>query len=137
MIVVDEIVEYPASMTTAKGLPGRHWCHMFSSLPGEAGTKELLAFAERIDLRLRWLQHEGRPTEHFDLTRWARLVAIKAGAIEVSSREYARARLAGPEALAAYLASLMPEKSRLVFGLTPPPKEPRGCMDGGGRTLRG
>lgn len=136
MIVIDQLIIYPAEMTTDKGLPGRHWCHLFSSLPGEAGSKELLAFAERIELKWRWLQHAGKPTEHFDCTRSMRYRAILAGAVMVDSRLYAEAQHAGPKALAAYLAQVAPVKARPVFGETAPPEGPRGCMDGGGRTLR-
>lgn len=117
MIVIDALTAYPADMTTDKGLPGRHWCHLWSTLPGAEGSRELAAFATRIGLKPAWLQHRGQENrEHYDCTRWMRLAAIKAGAVEVDGYAYARARLAGPEALAAYLAPLVQAKRRPVVG---------------------
>ena len=137
MIVIDALTTYPADLTTAKGLPGRHWCHLWSTLPGADGSRELAAFAQRIGLKPAWLQQRGQDNrEHYDCTRWMRLAAIKAGAVEVDAYAYARARLAGPEALALYLAACVPAKRHPVFGVTPPPNEPHGCTGGGGRTLR-
>ena len=111
MIVIDQIVEYPAAMTTDKGLPGTRWSHLFSTLAGPEGERELLAFAERIGLYWRWIQKPGKPNVHFDCTPYMRKKAVLAGALTVQSRLYARAKLAGPEALATYLAA--PEHIRL------------------------
>jgi len=61
MIVVDAIVEYPAEMTTAKGLPGRFWCHLFCTDESPSGEDQLIAFGARIGMQRRWLQHAGKP----------------------------------------------------------------------------
>ncbi len=100
MIVVDDIVEYPAKMTTDKGLPGRHWCHMISTLPDlDAAEIELREMAVRIGMGAHWIQHPGRPTIHYDLTPVLRDRAVQTGAIEVNAYEFARARLSGQAAV--------------------------------------
>jgi hypothetical protein len=68
----------------------RHYkrtAHCASDLPGEAGTRELLAFGKRIGLREGWLQHRGQPREHFDLFDGRIEAARKAGAVEIDRRE--------------------------------------------------
>lgn len=70
-------------------------CHMFSDLPGEEGTRELVAFARRIGLKPEWIQHRGSHLEHFDLVERRRVAAVAAGAREVDWREGARISLAG------------------------------------------
>ena len=50
-------------------------------------TEELLAMADTIGVKRRWLQHAGTPKEHFDICRSKRLLAIKAGAIRITQRE--------------------------------------------------
>lgn len=42
-------------------------CHLISTLAGDEGRAELLAFARRIGLREAWLQNAGQASEHFDL----------------------------------------------------------------------
>jgi hypothetical protein len=49
--------------------------------------EELVAFAKRIRLNPNWMQHHGRPLEHYDLTAYMREVAILNGAVEVTTRE--------------------------------------------------
>jgi uncharacterized protein DUF4031 len=119
VIVVDQIVTYPAAMTTDKGLPGRDWCHLMSSLDGPAGERELIAFGDEIGLMRSWLQYKTRV--HYDLTPKLRTRALQGGAISVDTAAFARARMAGPESLAAYLAPLMPVHERPVFGVTKAP----------------
>lgn len=60
-------------------------CHMVAD-----STEELLAMADRIGVARKWIQYPGTPKEHFDICRSKRALAIKAGAIEVSSRELCR-----------------------------------------------
>lgn len=56
--------------------------HLVSTLPGEAGTRELVDFAVRIGMRRDWIQHAGTYREHFDLIGKARCAAaIEAGAV--------------------------------------------------------
>lgn len=62
--------------------------HMASTLPGEAGTAELLAFGRRVGLRVEWLQHRGEPREHFDLFDAAIERARDAGAVEIAPRAF-------------------------------------------------
>jgi hypothetical protein len=102
VILVDDIVEYPAKMTTDKGLPGRHWCHMISTLADLAAAEsELREMAVRIGMGAHWIQHRGRPTIHYDLTPVLRDRAVRAGAVEISAYEFARARLNGQAAVEA------------------------------------
>ena len=54
--------------------------HLLSTLPGDEGTAELVAFATRIGLQERWIQHRGEPREHFDLMGARCDAAIRAGA---------------------------------------------------------
>ncbi len=57
-------------------------CHMV------ADTRlELLQMAATIGVNRKWLQHEGRPDEHFDVCKSYRADAIAHGALEVTSRE--------------------------------------------------
>lgn len=61
--------------------------HMFSDLPGDAGTAELLAFARSIGMRPEWLQKPGTCHEHFDVFVARRPLAVAAGAREVTKLE--------------------------------------------------
>lgn len=119
MIVVDQIVTYPAAMTTDKGLPGQDWCHLMSTLDGPAGERELIAFGDQIGLMRSWLQYKTRV--HYDLTPRLRTRALQGGAISVDAAAFTRARLAGPDAVTAYLAPLTPVQERPVFGVTKAP----------------
>ncbi|CCI54681.1 hypothetical protein BN13_80050 [Nostocoides jenkinsii Ben 74] len=50
------------------------WCHLMAD-----GNAELVAFAVRIGLRRNWIQREGSPFEHFDVTagkRWQAVAAV-------------------------------------------------------------
>lgn len=51
-------------------------------------TEELLDMARAIRVPVKWIQGKGHPVkEHFDICAAKRLLAIKAGAIAISSRE--------------------------------------------------
>lgn len=63
-------------------------CHLFSDLPGPEGSAELEVFRKRIGHRRSWLQKAGTAEEHYDVMRSRIEVARKAGAIEVSSKEW-------------------------------------------------
>jgi hypothetical protein len=128
MILVDDIVEYPAKMTTDKGLPGRHWCHMISTLADlVAAESELREMAIRIGMGAHWIQHQGKPTIHYDLTPSLRARAVRAGALEVNAYEFARARLNGRAAVEALVSR---KSARPVAKVAQPPAEtnrrPRG-----------
>ncbi|HVF61659.1 MAG TPA: DUF4031 domain-containing protein [Thermoanaerobaculia bacterium] len=58
-------------------------CHMWSDLPGEEGTRELVTFAKRLGLREEWIQDRGRRHQHFDLTAGKRAAAVRLGATQV------------------------------------------------------
>src|SRR5262249_49782175 len=76
-ILVDELIDWPG-----KGL----WCHMVSDL----GIDELHAFAAQIGLRRSWFQHKVPRHPHYDLRPATRVMAIAAGAREVTSEEMIR-----------------------------------------------
>lgn len=59
-------------------------CHMIAD-----STRELLAMADRIGVKRRWLQDAGTYREHFDICLTKRSAAVVAGAIEVTQRELA------------------------------------------------
>ena len=70
-------------------------CHMIAD-----SHEELCAMAMQIGVARRWLQHEGTYQEHFDLSISRRERAVRAGAIEITTRELARkciARRTGAE----------------------------------------
>jgi hypothetical protein len=82
-ILVDPIFDCPG--------PRGHdrWSHMGSDDHSEAGLAELHAMAARIGLRRTWFQNKPYH-KHYDVTPSKRALAVKAGAIEVSQREYVR-----------------------------------------------
>ena len=53
-------------------------------------SAELLEMADRIGVQKKWLQHAGRPDEHFDIAMSKREAAIAAGAVPITMREMAR-----------------------------------------------
>lgn len=58
--------------------------HMIADSSGE-----LLAMADRIGLKRRWLQKAGTADEHFDIGMGLRAKAVAAGALEISMKELA------------------------------------------------
>lgn len=61
--------------------------HLMSTLPGEAGSAELLAFAKRLGMNPKWLQNAGTETEHFDVTVRRGEEAVRLGARVVDKYE--------------------------------------------------
>jgi hypothetical protein len=59
-------------------------CHMVADT-----SAELLAMADRIGVARRWIQHAGKPQEHFDICLSKRALALQAGAREIDMRETA------------------------------------------------
>lgn len=57
-------------------------CHMMADT-----TDELLAMADRIGVARKWLQKRGTHHEHFDIALSKRVLAVQAGAIEITRRE--------------------------------------------------
>jgi hypothetical protein len=88
-IYVDFLTEYPASMIHGQAKRyGTQWCHLWCD-PEEEDL--LHAFAAGIGLKRAWFQHEGKRWPHYDLLPRRRALAIAAGAIEISFREWLRA----------------------------------------------
>ena len=85
MIVVDPLRQWDHGLGPRMG-PS---CHMCSTLHGEVGTEELVAFAMKIGMRRSWLQHPGTEHEHFDLFGARRARAVSAGAVEITARALA------------------------------------------------
>lgn len=77
MVYVDDMYKSPI------GQFGRmKMSHMIAD-----SQKELLEMADKIGVPRKWIQKEGTPLEHFDISMGKRDLAIKAGAKEVSWRE--------------------------------------------------
>lgn len=57
-------------------------CHMI------ADTKdELLQMCDKIGVSRKWIQHEGKWDEHFDICQSKKKLAILNGAIEITAKE--------------------------------------------------
>ena len=59
-------------------------CHMIAD-----SHEELLEMAGKIGVDRKWIQSEGTYREHFDICKAKRGIAIKNGAVEVTSRQLA------------------------------------------------
>ena len=66
-------------------------CHMVAD-----STEELFEMVDRIGVARKWIQAAGTRREHFDISKAKRVLAVAAGAIEISTRELA-ARVTGKE----------------------------------------
>lgn len=84
-VMVDEIIQWPTSIRCFK--PGS--CHLTAD-----SVDELHAFAKRLRLKREWFQNKPNGTPHYDLTIAKRERALALGAVFVSAREQAKARLA-------------------------------------------
>lgn len=60
-------------------------CHMVADT-----RTELLAMADKIGVRRKWLQKKGTSREHFDICQSKKKLALESGAKEVSMVELAR-----------------------------------------------
>lgn len=60
------------------------WSHLMADT-----HSELTEFAARLGLKHSWIQHEGGPLEHYDVTSGMRDRAIRIGAVPVTMRESA------------------------------------------------
>lgn len=73
----------PVYVDEAKHLyRGMKMCHMMADSRGE-----LLKMADKIGVARKWIQKEGTKYEHFDVSASKRALAIKAGAVECTSRD--------------------------------------------------
>ena len=60
-------------------------CHMI------ADTKEeLLEMVRKIGVNPKWIQDEDQYSEHFDISKAKRALAVKHGAVEITMMEFAR-----------------------------------------------
>lgn len=82
MAVYVDDANIPASVQNGSRTHTSRWCHMTADT-----TEELLAMGARIGMRRAWLQRVGKPGEHFDLTVNKRVLAVRAGAVEITWRE--------------------------------------------------
>lgn len=76
MILVDEPRVYRTSLRQ------KRWCHMVS----DTSEEELHAFARLLGMKREWYQGRRGRTPHYDLTPTRRALAIKHGAVEVSTK---------------------------------------------------
>lgn len=53
-------------------------------------TEELLEMADKIGVKIKWIQKSGTKWEHFDICVSKRTLAIKHGAIPIGMRELAK-----------------------------------------------
>jgi len=81
MIYVDEINHCTIVKIPARKY-GHRWCHLFSD-----STEELLAFAQKIGLSIRWLQKKPN-FFHFDIVPTVRQNALDNGAQEIKLKDY-------------------------------------------------
>lgn len=80
------IIEPARVYGTLRGRPVRS-AHLMSTLSGDAGTRELIAFARALGLHPSWIQYRGQPKEHFDvLGDRKHAAALAAGAELVAPR---------------------------------------------------
>lgn len=85
MIVVDELFDTTpfTNEQTPRCFRNTLSSHMMTTLQGEPGKAELIAFAKRLGLRADWIQYPGTPRQHFDLVASKRAMAVRLGAVEV------------------------------------------------------
>jgi hypothetical protein len=57
-------------------------CHMMAD-----SREELDAMADAIGVARRWVQHEGKPSEHYDICKSKRQKALQLGAIAITRRD--------------------------------------------------
>lgn len=53
-------------------------CHLVADT-----TEELLSMVDKIDVKRKWIQNKGTYLEHFDVCISKRILAVKAGAVEI------------------------------------------------------
>lgn len=66
------------------GFQGMVMCHMVADT-----TEELLEMVDTIGVQRKWIQYPGTYNEHFDICLAKKALALKAGAMEISARDYA------------------------------------------------
>lgn len=82
MILVD-----PLRRAHVPGSRYNRWCHLVS----DTSAEELHAFADEIGLRREWSQERPNASQHhYDMPPYRRVMAVRAGAVEVSTKELVR-----------------------------------------------
>ena len=66
---------------------GERIYHVLSDLPGDEGTRELVAFVARYGMRPVWIQYRDTYREHFDVPEQAGLRMLADGARPATNRE--------------------------------------------------
>ncbi|WP_448205451.1 DUF4031 domain-containing protein [Azospirillum sp. sgz302134] len=107
---------------------GMRMCHLVAD-----STDELLRMVDRISVARRWIQHPGTAEEHFDVALSKRELAIAAGAVPITWRQYGgmvnRRRQTGalgtPDDAVAYLRQTLAERRATGGAATP-----SACADG-------
>ena len=82
------VFDHPQNWPRRPSLPEGPCAHLISSLPGEEGTNELLAFGARFGMKREWLHHRGTYREHFDIFEKGIAIAKENGAVEVDRRRF-------------------------------------------------
>jgi len=78
MILIDKITEYNTTIRYKK----------FSHMVSDISAEELYEFADKLGLKRQWSQERPKATaHHYDITPSKRALAVKLGAIEVTSKE--------------------------------------------------
>lgn len=78
MILVDGVTEYETALRYKK------WSHMVS----DTSAEELHAFAARLGLKREWSQERPKSSaHHYDIVPSKRALALRLGAVAVTSRE--------------------------------------------------
>lgn len=70
-------------------------CHMIAD-----SHEELMCMADSIGVNRRWIQGKGTYREHFDICKSKRVLAVKAGAVEITQLELGRKLIARRDARA-------------------------------------
>lgn len=84
MIVMDEARDWGGAFN-------RRWgpsAHLISTLPGEEGSRELSAFAERMGISFAPIQNPGTYREHHDLAGDWLTRAVALGAVVLERRPF-------------------------------------------------
>ena len=64
-------------------------CHMIADT-----TLELMAMADRIGVKAKWVQYYTEAKEHFDICQAKRALAIENGAVPISQRDLVKRQIA-------------------------------------------
>jgi hypothetical protein len=94
-VYVDPLLDHTGSKAPVVLRFGPLWCHLIADT-----SEELHAFAARLGMLRQWAQHEGQPTEHYDLRPEKRALAVALGAREISLAAMGRLTRAKREAAA-------------------------------------